>query len=453
MNPFPLPSGQFSGDTFPVFRDGVCHLFHMMPPVIAHHVSRDMVNWEERPVVVARGVSGEPDCNNNATGCVVEHEGRFYMFYTGNQNICLTISNDLDNWTKYPLNPVLAGDNKQYSTENFRDAFVFYYEPEKCWWMLFGTRTMAHPGQRAGCVGLAKSQDVLHWELHPPLWSPEIGPHCDCPQLINHQEKWYLFYLQRNTRVRVADSPEGPFLRAVIRNLFTPLCSAGSRPAWDGKRWITFPFIMRLVNESEDGDWQYGGPLAIPRQLQFLPDGSVAEKAIDEMISTIQKLPNPGNPVADAEPLVGRWNLQERQVACLSDSGGTLLFPSVTADCYLDFDLILNHKSSDFHLLLRTGAELLNGYQLSLHPTTSQISLRQISEYDIDRVMVNRHFDLPIGSPIHLRAFLKGDILEVFINEHVSLTARLYSYKDGQAGIEFRDGSGIVKNIQWRELK
>lgn len=52
-NPFQCPSDQFSGDTFPIFRDGVCHLFHMMPPVIAHHVSRDLLHWEARPEVVA----------------------------------------------------------------------------------------------------------------------------------------------------------------------------------------------------------------------------------------------------------------------------------------------------------------------------------------------------------------------------------------------------------------
>ena len=62
FQPFALPSDQFSGDTFPLFRDGVCHLFHMMPPVIAHHVSRDLIRWEPRPVVVAPGTEGEPDC-------------------------------------------------------------------------------------------------------------------------------------------------------------------------------------------------------------------------------------------------------------------------------------------------------------------------------------------------------------------------------------------------------
>ena len=260
MNPFAYPSGRLTGDTFPIFRDGICHLFHMMMPGIAHHVSHDMVHWEERSMVVMPGKPGDPDSSNIATGCVVEHERRFYLFYTGNQNICLAVSDDLENWTKHPGNPVVCGDNQLYGTLNFRDAFVYYSNQEGCWHMLFGTQTVEVPAQRAGCVGLAKSSDLLHWKLAPPLWSPHIGPHTDCPQLSEHDGRWYLFYLQRNTRYRVADSPSGPFTRPPIRNLGTVL-AAGSI------RHLSRDWKAKMITAAGS----MAAPLPFPGNLIFTP--------------------------------------------------------------------------------------------------------------------------------------------------------------------------------------
>ncbi len=427
----------------------------MQPPLIAHHVSRDLLHWEARPNVVEPGRAGEPDCHNNATGCVVEQAGRFYLFYTGNQNVCLATSDDLDHWSKHQGNPVVQGDDKLYERANFRDPFVFYYEPDKLWWMLFGTRTMETPGQRAGCVGLAKSKDLLNWEMQPPLWSPRIGPHCDCPQLLEAAGCWWLLYLQRNTRFRACDSPAGPYRRHATRNLGTMLAAAGSRPGFDGTRWISFPFVGRQQGESEAGDFEYAGPLAIPRQLSFSVRGGVAERPANEVLAAVRALPDLGDPFATATPVTGQWTLSTGSragVESTSPAGGLLLLPALPSDVYLEFDLALPQKDSDFHLILRATPDLLHGYQLALHPRTGQASLRPISIWDIDRVMVSRSMTIPAGKLLKVRVFLAGSIVEVFLGDRVSLTARLYTRREGLTGFEFRDGVGAIRNLQWRSL-
>jgi len=452
LQPFARPSGQFSGDTFPIFHNGVWHLFHMQMPAIGHHVSRDLVHWEARPMAVARGATGAPDCDNNATGCIIEHAQRFYLFYTGNQNVCLAMSDDLDHWTKHPRNPLVQGDDKFYERANFRDPFVFYHPPEKLWWMLVGTRTLDQPGQRAGCVGLAKSRDLLHWQLGPPLWSPRTGPHMDCPQLLPAAGRWWLLHLQRNTRYRVCAKPTGPFHRSISRNLGTSLMAAGSRPGFDGKRWIAFPFVGRQKDASEAGDFEYGGPLAIPRQLRFSPRGVVTERPADEVLAALHALPNPGNPFVNSTPITGQWKTSSTGAMSQSPAGGLLLLPTLPADFYLEFDLTLRQRDSDFHLLLRATPDLLHGYQLALHPRTRQVSLRPISQWDLDRVLVSRSLAIPVGKPLKVRMFLAGSILEVFLGDRASLTARLYTRPEGLTGFEFRDGTGAVRNVQWRPL-
>ena len=160
-------------------------------------------------------------------------------------------------------NPILKSDGKIYQHGNFRDPYVFYNAEEQCWWMLIGAREVGVAGQRSGCVGLAKSKDLENWTLHPPLWTPRIGPHADCPQLIRQDDQWYLFYLQRFTRYRTSSSLKGPWERGMRRNLNSRLASAGSRAASDGKRWISWPFVVTFNKEDEFAAlgirWPLGG--------------------------------------------------------------------------------------------------------------------------------------------------------------------------------------------------
>ena len=455
LDPFFLPSRGRMGDTMPFFRDGLCHLFHMQPPVIGHHVSTDLVHWRERPVVVSPGAAGEPDSRSCATGTVVEHDGRFYFFYTGNQNVCLATSDDLDHWTKHPGNPVLEGDDRQCDHAYFRDPFVFFHGPEHLWWMLVGTRVPGRTAQRAGCVGLAKSSDLVDWRLCRPLWAPGIGPHTDCPQLLHHAGRWYLLYLQRNTRYRVADSPTGPFRRPPTRDLMTRMATAGSRPAFDGKRWITFATVISTQDDAELGPWQFGGPLAVPRQLDFHEDGSITERPADEIIAAARGLPGAATgPLNGARLVAGRWDTPDSGTArSLSDDGGTLLLTDVAADLYLEADVTLASRHMDAQVLLRVDDALLTGYQLGLHPETREVTVRPISASDTDRVLVARSVELPPERPIKLRVFLSGSVLEAFVGDRVSVTARLFQHRSGSVALGFRDAPGTFSDLPIRSLR
>ncbi len=458
--PFYSPPSTRMGDTFPIFRDGECHLFALVKPEgpetklqIAHYTSRDLVHWAARPIAVAGGQEGEPDSQGCATGTVVQHEERFYLFYTGNQNVCLATSDDLDHWTKHPSNPILEPDGQQYTLGYFRDPFVFFNEDQGVWWMLFGSREAGSPAQRAGCVGLAKSKDLVHWKLHAPLWAPGIGPHTDCPQLVRHANLWYLFYLQRHTRYRIAEKATGPFLRPSVRDLNTPLAAAGSRLALHHNRWLAWPFVMNLLNGDELGAWDYGGPLAVPREMRFHRDGRITEHPLQEMIAAVHSLPEIGEELlAGAQILAGHWGLFGSGLASLGDAGGTLLVRETPADMYLEADVCLAASHMDAQLLLRVAEDLTQGYKLGLHPWMSQVSVRPISESDVDPLLESRFVALDAEHPIKLRVFLCGSILEVFVDDRIALTCRLYRHLTGGLAFEFRDGQGAFRNVTIRAL-
>jgi beta-fructofuranosidase len=445
-NPFFLPEGRNLGDTFPLYKDGTWHLFCMWMPRFGHFASRDLVHWEKRPETPFGG----------ATGTVIEHAGKFYMFFTGGgQTVHLATSDDLDRWALHPNNPVLDGDDQRYERRNFRDPFVFFNEEEGQWWLLIGTRQMHQPGQRAGCVGLAKSKDLLHWELAEPLWAPQIGPHTDCPQVIRHRGKWYLIYLQRHTRYRVADSLAGPWRRPPIRDLGSRMAAAGSRPASDGKRWISFPFVVTPKEPHELAPWGYGGPLAVPRQWDLLDNGTISLRPADEIVQAMHALPaNPHGPLQGAEQLIGRWKLTGGHTAHSENpSGGTLLLKDVPANAYFETEVTLDTEDTEAHVLLSADPGLTRGYQLSLCPRTDLVRLRAISYWDTDRVLEAVSLSLEPQRPIKLRIFRSGTILDVFIDDRTTLTHRLYQYHEGHWLLEFRDGGGTFSSMKIRRLE
>ncbi|OHB53705.1 MAG: hypothetical protein A2Y12_15145 [Planctomycetes bacterium GWF2_42_9] len=445
-NPFFIPENARCNDTFPFYHEGIWHLFLMRLPVIAHYVSKDLIQWQERPIAV------EYPGSNMLTGCVVESKGRFYCFYTFN-GISLSISDDLDHWKKYENNPVLTGDDVTYEQSNFRDPYVFFNEEEKIWWMVFCSRMPGQPGQRAGCVGLAKSKDLIHWEFAKPVWAPMAEPFLECPQLFKHKDRWYLSMLARHTRCRVADSLSGPWNRPSIRDMGTLMAHANSRPATDGKRWISFPFILVPTERKEllaNADF-LGGPIGIPRQWNFNEDGSVTQRPADEIISAMHAACNGARKsLSMARVVAGKWELNDGSIArCVDESAGTILLDGWPKDFYFEADVNFSKEDMECHVLLNVNEEISGGYELSLCPRPNMVTLRPLTVWERaqSRVLEMCPIDMAGNRPIKLRIFRSGTIIEVFVDDRAVLTHRLFQHSGGFLGLEFRDGAGTFSNI------
>jgi len=442
---FFYPEQRAFGDTFPIYRDGVWHLFAIWMPQFGHFVSKDLVHWEARP----------PTPFGGCTGSVVEKDGTYYFFYTGGgQQIWLATSKDLENWTPCAGNPLLVGDGKRYDPGYFRDPYVFFEPTEKKWWMLMGSQYVANrkPGEPTGCVALAKSDDLLHWELSDPLWAPRMNAHCDCPQVFHQGDLWYLTYLHNTTRYRTARTLAGPWERPPLASLGTMMAAAGSRPASDGKRWISWPFVFAQTEASDTAPINYGGPLCVPREWVFREDGRIAQRVPVEVVNALHAGPAEGLPLDKAEPVVGEWKLEGGVTArSTAPCGGILRLPNVPADFYLEADLALAKTDMEANVLLGYTGDRFNCYSLSILPRENLIKLRTTDPCE-HLTLETLPLALDIGRPIKLRIFRSGSIFEVFIDEQAVLTKRLYRYAASGVGLELRDGGGSFSNLLVRRL-
>jgi len=129
-----------------VYKDGEYHLFYQYNPYGSkwgnmnwgHAISKDLVNWEHRPVAIAPDAFGTIFSGS----AVIDHHntagfgaGAIVAIYTQNgdrqvQSIAYSTDNGRT-FTKYENNPVLVSEAR-----DFRDPKVFWYEGTKRWIMV-----------------------------------------------------------------------------------------------------------------------------------------------------------------------------------------------------------------------------------------------------------------------------------------------------------------------------
>jgi beta-fructofuranosidase len=217
------PAGGVLWDPWFFRRDGEHHVFYLQVPLlddpedrhhagvsIGHAVSSDLRTWHERPMALTPGAApGAWDGLALWTGWVVEDGGRALQFYTGRrasefwyQRIGLAVSDDLDTWKKQD-DFLLDPDPRFYSTTQelnalgvapaWRDPCVFRDPASGLWYMTISART-ADDRPHNACVGLARSEDLLHWEQLPPFVAPGVYDEMEATQVVHHEGRWYVFF-------------------------------------------------------------------------------------------------------------------------------------------------------------------------------------------------------------------------------------------------------------------
>jgi len=194
-------------------KDGLHHLFYIRGiaatnwpeyPLFnfGHAVSRDLKSWEIRQPVLQCPQTGWDQYQVWAPH-IIEHEGTYYMFYTGvnrnvSQAICLATSTDLNTWKRYDQNPVItSGPWGIWNTAKwsdcrdpmvFRDGKIFY-----CYYT--AARKNPENGQPENCLGISSSTDLFHWKdegyirLEHSLATPP-----ESPFVLKRNGTYYLFY-------------------------------------------------------------------------------------------------------------------------------------------------------------------------------------------------------------------------------------------------------------------
>ncbi len=272
---------------------------------IGHAVSSDLTHWRILPDAIRPGPPGSWDDLAVWTGSAIEHEGRWYMLYTGVsraeegliQRVGVAVSSDLIDWHKHEHNPVLEADPRWYELldlsrwrdQSWRDPWLFRHDDEYVH-ALITARSPSGPVDGAGVLAHARSLNLLDWEVLPPVTSPGEFAQLEVPQLVRVNGRYALLFCchaedhsrgrvarlgtpgQGGTFVLSADKPLGPYSAATH-----PLLAPGVplRVLYAGKLVEAIPGDWRLMAFGGDGDRDFVGEITDPMPVREDSNGCV----------------------------------------------------------------------------------------------------------------------------------------------------------------------------------
>lgn len=462
------PTAGWLGDVAPLFIDGAFHLFftrlrydeEAAPGRLkaldwGHLVSRDLVTFEELPDAITNGGPESPDAIVGAGSVVRASDGTFVAYYCGinpvrvrdgqaGQVVLRATSPDLVTWTK-DEDFVLEADTRWYDRDDWRDPFVVR-RPDG-WEMLLCARVRSGAPDRRGCIGLASSPDLIHWDVHPPLLRPGITFAPECPELFETHGRERLVYSTYSdrfeTRYRIR-SDAGAWLRPPWDALESGDVYA-IKTASDGERRYMFGWLATRAGDRDSGHRQWGGDLVV-HELIERSDGTLRAGPVASLISRFH------SEAVTPEPYEGTWTVEPEAATFDGPGFGWCSLGRFDGPSLADVTVDLRGTAEEIGVAIRATDDFGAAYLLRLEPDRGRVVFdrrpHRISvpfELGADRAYVSAA-DHEIERPLHahdgqarVRAVVDGSAIVTYVND-VALTTRGYDLTDGHLAIYAANG-------------
>ena len=233
-----------------------------------HATSKDLKTWQHHPRVL-EVVPGTWEGMVVSAPSIIEHEGLYYMFYTGfddrvpgKQTIGLATSKDLFQWKRHPGNPVYEvpawAERRPDGWIDCRDSHVIRYGDE---FLLFTMVTK----EGKGAIALASSKNLTEWKDLGPAVVTFKEP--ESPRVFEHGGSYYMFISSAHGKqlLRTKDPKKGPWEEIPFRWPAPGLWSGwevveqGDRTIFSAFEWKSFGNFIRFW----EVNWQEGVPTVV----------------------------------------------------------------------------------------------------------------------------------------------------------------------------------------------
>lgn len=463
---FYCPHDAVVGDVIPFFAEGEFKLFYLhnwrVPRTPEREDgwylvgTRDFVQYQEYgPCKIPGG-----------TGSVLEVDGVFHLFYCifpdGRQIVCHATSSDLLHWENHP-DEDFGPDPEYYAPEDWRDPFVFWNEGAGEYWMVLSARTRS-PHGRGGCVGLCVSQDLTQWQGRPPLYAPNLYRSAmECPDLFQIGEWWYLVYSTYTdrfvTQYRMSRSAHGPWI-APSDATFDGRAFYAAKTWSDGTQRFLFGWnptrTENLFNWNPPGytgkdfnTWDWGGHLVVHEIVQA-SDGTLHVRLPDRIAAHFHQ-----EQQVVLRPALGNWRPIDNGHRAISPSGfACAIGGPLPACCLVSASFRFKPDTRRLGLLLRATASLDQGYEVLFEPDRGRVVFRsnvfgdehggKILPYEVE---LERPLALRPNHNYSLKLVIDETICEIYVNDQIAMSARMYDLQDGDLGLFVVDGEVNFENI------
>ena len=434
------------------YYQGEYHLFFQYNPNAdvwgdihwGHAASTDLVHWKLLPVALSPSVeAGEAHCYS---GCTVIHDGVPAIFYTsiglndrspeyGAQQWMATSSDGMVTWEKYSHNPVI--ENRIHDKEVitfWRDPFIW---KDGNAWLAVMSGTHNHTN---GCILLYRSTDLINWEFLNILYETKEFKLLECPNMIKIGEDYVMIY-----------SPVDKLhyhIGKITDDYRFETKSAGILDGGSGRlgyyspntymnapydRRILFGWISDFARKDEKSIHGWSGIQSLPR------------------VMTIQNSDLCIAPVRECELLRKRLveydpNAMESRHIPLGNGNSfeIVLEAEAAADSSIRLTLLESSDKKEKTIILYDGKD---------RKWTIDRSGSSLYE-KVDKTSVSQSVPLCKDRKIKLRLFVDCSVIELFANDQVTLTARMYpSLTDSIHNSMELSGSVVINRLEQWEME
>jgi len=438
----------------PIFFRGRYHVFHQYNPEgavwgnmnWAHSTSPDMIRWEHQPIAISP-TPGGPDSDGVFSGSAVLDNGKPTMIYTGvappspgkeatlrdgahvwRETQCLAVAqdDDLRTWKKLPA-AVIDTPPPGLTVTGFRDPYI--WREGDSWMLILGSGLHG----KGGMILLYKSPDLRHWTyLHPLIeGSPattdavnpvQTGEMWECPDFFPLGDKHVLLISSMGKVLwkvgtyanrRFTPEKEGVVDWGSYYAAKSMLDEHGNRILWG---WIpeTRPDADLIA-----AGW--AGAMALPRVLSLNSQNEL-QMEVAYAVHELRDAHTSVNPEQLAE--IRRQKLDALRIHDLAAELELRIFPK--AD---EFTIRLQSDRGDFATIA----------------CSNQGGRRQFRVNTVKALLAGA-----AGSPVQLHMFLDGSVLEVFVNQTLALTARIYDVPAGPLRLKIEGDAELSDLDAWQ---
>jgi len=168
---------------------------------LAYCTDENLMDWTtlDKPVYSYKD-GADWECGGLYKACIITHEGRYVMFYNAKtaqtpwfEETGIAYSDDLLNWTREAMNPVLKVDEGRWDRRFVSDPYIL--KDKDKWLNFFFGLGPGHAQE-----GLAVSYDLINWEKvdEPIIKHGDIGDldsgHAHKASIVMHEGRLYHFY-------------------------------------------------------------------------------------------------------------------------------------------------------------------------------------------------------------------------------------------------------------------
>ena len=472
---FYKPEDGWIGDIIPYYHNNKFYLYYLHDPRIngisgqGYYwrllTTEDFVNFEDHGGVLPQRGIGAQDYNQ-ATGCVLEHEGIYHIYYTGinmsfrekadkrEQAILHAISDDMVHWERIEDDIVVA-DTDIYEPHDFRDPFIFWNEEAEEFWMLAVAKIKNGPDRRRGCTALCVSKDLKSWEHKGPFWNPGMYSAHECPDLFKIGEWWYHVFStyseRQSTHYRMSRSLEGPWLSPPSgdgnfdgRAFYAAKTVADK----DGNRYVV-AWIPSKYKDIDQGGWQWGGCLAAHKLTQQ-PDGSLAVSPPDAIETTAAL-----SGQISCEIGLGKWKQQGNNIVVSSPDGYSCTCSKLEYDSYmLCADVRVEESAKGFGFILNGDMDCENAYYIRLEQENARMvfDLYPRNGAVPFAVELERRCRLEKRKTHRLKVIVNGTAGTAYLDDTVAMCFRMYRQNALYWGVFVTEGEAAFQNINVKYL-